>query len=259
MVFNHRDAGLTFGLGCMIHCLEEDKLGMNISKIVKRSLITVAIIVVIFIVAHILIVLNFDRITNHVVEDSLYSVSNEAQTIHFSSFIVDLHSDALMWNRDLLDLNKLGHVDLPRLVDGGLSLQVFSAGTNFPLGPSLFDRKSESWPDYYTFHAIVLRWPRKTFGSQLQRALYMADRLHDFVARSDGQLRLIRTLDDLEDFILTKSKDKHPIGGLLSLEGAHALDGELSNLEVLYNAGFRIIGLAHFIDNPLSTAHYEFW
>ena len=225
---------------------------MAMPKFLRRSLVTLAIVAVFLIVAHLLVVLNLDRLANRVAADSLYQVSSEARGVHLSSFVADLHSDALMWNRDLLDRNEVGHVDLPRLVDGGVSLQVFSAGTNFPLGPELLDRKSESWPDYYTFHAIVMRWSRETVGSQLQRAFYMADRLHEAVARSDGRLHLILTLEDLENLLRTNSTDKHTVGALLSLEGAHTLRGDLSNLEVLYDAGFRIIGLAHFIDNPFA-------
>ena len=201
---------------------------------------------------HVLVVLNLDRLTNRVDNHSLPPVSTEAEGIHFSSFIVDMHSDALMWSRDCLERNSLGHVDLPRLADGGVSLQVFSAGTNFPLGPSLYDRKSEAWPDYYTSHALIHRWPRRTIWSQLQRALYMADRLHDCAERSRGQLAVIRTTEDLEMVVGAKTTENHRVGGLLSLEGAHALEGNLDNLEVLHEAGFRVVGLAHFIDNPFA-------
>ncbi len=186
-----------------------------------------------------------DRLLNRVANESAPPVSNRAHELHFSSSVVDLHSDALMWNRDVLARNQLGHVDLPRLIDGGVTLQVFSAGTNMALGPT-WNARSASWPDYYTFHALALRWPRRTVTSQLERALYMADRLHDAAARSRGQLLLIRIAEDLE------SLGPDVVGSLLSLEGAHALEGELSNLQRLYDVGFRVIGLTHFIDNPFA-------
>jgi microsomal dipeptidase-like Zn-dependent dipeptidase len=38
---------------------------------------------------------------------------------------------------------------------------------------------------------------------------------------------------------------------LLSIEGAHALDGKLENLEVLYRAGYRMMSPSHFFDNDI--------
>ncbi|MBC7496068.1 MAG: membrane dipeptidase, partial [Sphingomonadaceae bacterium] len=43
-----------------------------------------------------------------------------------------------------------------------------------------------------------------------------------------------------------------PVGALLSVEGAQNLEGKAANLGVLYAAGFRMIGLAHFFDNELA-------
>jgi microsomal dipeptidase-like Zn-dependent dipeptidase len=39
---------------------------------------------------------------------------------------------------------------------------------------------------------------------------------------------------------------------MLMLEGSHALEGNLTNLDRLYAQGFRIVGLAHFFDNAMS-------
>jgi len=38
---------------------------------------------------------------------------------------------------------------------------------------------------------------------------------------------------------------------LLSIEGAHALDGKLENLDVLYRAGYRMMSPSHFFDNDI--------
>lgn len=225
---------------------------MRIGKFAKRTTLTIVILLVVLTTMYILVVLNIERLTNRVSGELLPPVSKQAESLHSSSFVADLHSDALMWKRDVLERNSLGHVDLPRLIEGGVALQVFSAATNFPIGPSLYDRKSEAWPDYYTSHALIHRWPRKTVFSQLDRALYMAQRLHGFVKRSDGGLVLIRTAEDLEGVIAARAGENRLVGSVLALEGAHALEGDLANLEVLYNAGFRIIGLTHFIDNPFA-------
>jgi microsomal dipeptidase-like Zn-dependent dipeptidase len=53
-----------------------------------------------------------------------------------------------------------------------------------------------------------------------------------------------------------RQHDPRIVGALLALEGVHALEGRLENLAVLYEAGFRMIGLQHFFDNEAGgSAH----
>ena len=40
-----------------------------------------------------------------------------------------MHADSLLWGRDLRERHSRGHVDIPRLLDGGVDLQVFSVVT----------------------------------------------------------------------------------------------------------------------------------
>src|SRR5262249_13419366 len=47
-------------------------------------------------------------------------------------FVADLHADTLMWRRDLLAHGSWGHVDVPRLRQGGVGLQVFTVVTRTP-------------------------------------------------------------------------------------------------------------------------------
>jgi microsomal dipeptidase-like Zn-dependent dipeptidase len=42
------------------------------------------------------------------------------------------------------------------------------------------------------------------------------------------------------------------VGGMLSIEGLQNLEGRIENLDVLYAAGFRMAGLAHFFDNDVA-------
>ncbi|MEZ4292124.1 MAG: membrane dipeptidase [Myxococcota bacterium] len=47
-----------------------------------------------------------------------------------------------------------------------------------------------------------------------------------------------------------------PIGALLAIEGAHAMESDPANLARLFDAGYRMIGLAHFFDNDYAgSAH----
>jgi microsomal dipeptidase-like Zn-dependent dipeptidase len=51
--------------------------------------------------------------------------------------------------------------------------------------------------------------------------------------------------------------DTKRVAGMLSLEGAFALNGKLENIDVLYDAGFRIIGLNHFLNNELGGSSLD--
>ncbi len=171
-----------------------------------------------------------------------------SMSLHASLRVVDLHADTLLWTRDLLERSSRGHVDLPRLREGGVAVQGFSVVTKTPLRLSI-ERNADGF-DPITLLAVAERWPARTWTSLLQRALYQSERLHDAAARSSGALVVLRTADDLAR--LTPGQ----VGGVLTLEGAQALEGGLANVDALHAAGFRAIGLAHFLDTDLAgSAH----
>ncbi len=67
---------------------------------------------------------------------------------------------------------------------------------------------------------------------------------------------LIRTRRDLEMLVSLRSQGQPVIGAMLSLEGLHALEGDVANLERLHAAGFRMLGLVHLFDNDMAgSAH----
>ena len=67
---------------------------------------------------------------------------------------------------------------------------------------------------------------------------------------------ILRTGQDVTNFFERRKTDTEIVGGFLGLEGAHALEDDLNNLDRLFDAGFRMIGLAHFFDNEMAgSAH----
>src|SRR5262245_46591528 len=58
-----------------------------------------------------------------------YVASEQAREIHARATVVDLHADPLLWGRDLLVRATRGHVDVPRLIEGNVALQVFGVAT----------------------------------------------------------------------------------------------------------------------------------
>jgi len=186
-----------------------------------------------------------------------YSVSAAATSLHRQLFIADLHADTLLWGRDLLAHGRSGHVDLPRMLLGNVGLQTFSVVTQVPAGIN-YTRNASDAADIITPLVIAQRWPLRTWGSTLERALYQAGRLHGFAAGSNGQLQLIESGTDLERLLAARAGGQAVSGGLLAIEGAQSLEGELGNLDVLYKAGFRMLGLVHFFDNAVGgSVHGE--
>ena len=58
-----------------------------------------------------------------------YAASERARELHRELLVVDLHADSLLWGRDLLVRARHGHVDVPRLVEGGIALEVMAVCT----------------------------------------------------------------------------------------------------------------------------------
>lgn len=195
-----------------------------------------------------------DARMNSVASPPPYPASASAQKLHQGLFVADLHDDALLWERDLLKRYDYGHSDLPRMLEGRLGLQVFSTVTKTPRGLNVESNAADS--DNITLLAMAQRWPRETWTSLLQRALYQAQKLQDAAAGSDGRLVLIRSRDDLARFVEAWQQDPRRVGGLLATEGLQPIEGKLENIDVLYDAGFRIAGLTHFFDNEVGgSAH----
>ena len=75
-----------------------------------------------------------DEAQNKVLKKPPYAASERALNLHKQLPIADLHADSLLWGRDLLERGTYGQVDIPRLADGNVALQVFSLPTKSPRG-----------------------------------------------------------------------------------------------------------------------------
>ncbi|MFL9839578.1 dipeptidase [Sphingomonas sp. ST-64] len=191
-----------------------------------------------------------ERGMNNVVATRLPTVTPEARKLHATLQIADMHEDTLLWKRDLLDRATRGHVDLPRLIDGNVALQIFSSVTKTPKGQNYDANSAET--DNITLLTVAQLQPPRTWTSLLERALYHAQKLDRAAARSDGRLHVIRSPGELDALLAARAAGQKAVGGLLSIEGLQAMEGKLANLDRLYAAGFRMAGLAHFFDNELA-------
>ncbi|PSR00678.1 MAG: peptidase M19 [Bacteroidetes bacterium SW_11_64_17] len=163
--------------------------------------------------------------------------------------VADLHNDLLLWSRDPLQRYDRGHTDIPRLREGGVGLQVFAAVTQVPRGQS-YQGTDASALDQIPFLAAAQRWPVRTWTSRLERARYQAQKLRRAMAR-DEKLLLLRTQADLDTLLARRAEDPAVMGTLLAVEGLHALDGTVDNVDVLVDAGYRMMSPTHLHDNAL--------
>lgn len=192
------------------------------------------------------------RSMNGVTGSQTIEVSDAARKLHSSLIIIDLHADSLLWNRDLLEKGSWGHVDVPRLIEGNIAIQAFTIVTQTPRSMNIEHNDSSS--DNITLLAVAERWPVSSWKSLAERTLYQARRLHETAEQSKGKLVILKSAADVDRYISTRQSGV--VAGFLGIEGSHALEGKLDNLDRFYDAGIRMIGITHFFDNEAGgSAH----
>ena len=220
----------------------------------KKVFILVLSISIIAIGAFLLIApTQVDKSLNKVLEHTPYTVSSQAQQLHNTLIVGDWHADTLLWNRDISAENNYGHVDLPRLRSGNVALQMFTTVTKSPEGLNYNENSGDS-ADSITKLAMVQRWPADTWNNLTARALHQSFKLLALAQDRPDELMVIRSQLDLQLFLQKRENNERLIGGLIGTEGSHALEGKLENVQVLYDAGFRMMSLQHFFDNKLGAS-----
>jgi membrane dipeptidase len=195
-----------------------------------------------------------DHSSNKVLPHQPYPFSDKASVLHAKLNVADLHADSLLWRRDPAKRHGYGLVDLPRLIDGNSALQVFDIVTKVPVGQNYEGNPSDS--DIIGLLALANLWPQDTWGSLKARALHQASRLEALAADSRGLLKFVKTSRDLKAVMAEREGGAYTVAAILGLEGAHALDKDVANLDDLEAAGIRIYGLTHFFDNFIAgSAH----
>lgn len=217
----------------------------------RRSILGLVIVLVLAAVAFFVFAPGIvERSMNEVTGDPIPEVSAEARELHGELAVADLHSDTLMWDRSLNTRADRGHVDLPRLQDGNVALQVFSSVSKSPKGQNYESNTDET--DNITLLTFAQLQPPKTWTSLLERSRFHAHKLRADAAASDGALRVVETRDDLAQLLADRQAGDPVVGGLFSAEGLQNLEGDLDNLDVLFADGMRMAGLTHFFDNDLA-------
>lgn len=137
------------------------------------------------------------------------------QELHLDSIVIDGHCDSigeqLEQGRWLGERSSKGHIDLPRLREGGVTAQFFACYV-----PVAYQRHGAP------VHAL----------ERLDQLLRLADQLpHELVlALRAGDIR--------------RAKAENKVAAVAGLEGAEALDGSIGVLRQFYRLGVRNLGLA---------------
>lgn len=195
-----------------------------------------------------------ERRRNRVLHRGPYRASARALELHRGLTVVDLHADSLLWGRDLRRRAGRGHVDVPRLIEGGVAIETMAVSTKVPRGVNL--ERNDDRTDDVLLLALAQRWPRATWGSLLARAVHQALRLRAMAADSAGRLTLIESRTDLAAYLQRRRADRGITAALLAIEGAHALDDDVANLDILALAGYRMVSPSHFFDTAFGgSAH----
>ena len=158
--------------------------------------------------------------------------------------IFDGHNDALQsiyqpkngTPRPFFKRNDQGHLDLPRMREGGYAGGFFAVfvssgkpddgfpGAGLKSGQAAYELPLPPAIDIAHAQAVTIKGMATLF--QLE-------------AQSNGQVKVIRTADELTD-----SLRNQVIAAVLHFEGAEAIDPALDALHVFYRAGLRSLGLA---------------
>lgn len=224
----------------------------------KKVLIILIVLFILYWLGTMTVPSMIEKSNNPVKTPSPYEVSPQALELYQSlDFVADLHCDALLWGRNLTERSDYGHVDFPRMQEANVAMQVFTIVSKSPRGQNM-DFNTADTQDNITLLNIVQARPISNWFSLISRTLYQSSKLHEFADNYGKEFILIKSKSDLEKLITTRENDKNVIGGLLGIEGAHALEGNMKNLERVYDAGVRLVGPVHFFDNELGgSAHGE--
>lgn len=136
-------------------------------------------------------------------------------SLHFDALVIDGHCDSigdqLTNKRWLGERSDAGHIDLPRLREGGVDAQFFACYVPVP----------------YQRHGAVTH------------ALARLDQLHLLADQLPDQFVIARTVADIHN-----AKAAGKIAAIAGLEGAEALDSDIGVLRQFYRLGVRNLGLA---------------
>lgn len=140
--------------------------------------------------------------------------------------LADLHTDALYEHirgrKDITQRSDKGHLDFPRMKEGGVNGQVFAVWVS----------PTELKP-----------------GEYCDFALKGADAFEEVCAKCADMVAPVRTPDEFRQAAVAGR-----IAAILGVEGGHALEGRLENLDLFFERGVRVLTVAWCNSNELGDS-----
>jgi membrane dipeptidase len=147
-------------------------------------------------------------------------IAERARKLHFSSIVLDTHDDTTQRffskNYDLGKRNPDGHVDIPRMREGGMNAIFFSV-----------------WID-----GRILGPPA------VQKALDQIDAVHENVLKYSKVMVFCRTAEEVR-----RAHAQGKIAALIGVEGGHMIGNDIRVLRMFGDLGVRYMTLSHFYND----------
>src|SRR5216684_3871339 len=148
-------------------------------------------------------------------------IAERAHNLHFSSVVLDTHDDTtqrLLFSKtfDLGKRNPDGHVDIPRMREGGMNEIFFSI-----------------WVD-----------GRKMGPKAVQKALDQIDAVHENVKKYSKDMTFCRTAAEVRE-----AHKNGKIAALIGVEGGHMIGNDVRMVRVFGDLGVRYMTLSHFYND----------
>jgi len=147
-------------------------------------------------------------------------IADRARKLHFSSIVLDTHDDTTQRfftkNFDLGKRNPDGHIDIPRMREGGMNAIFFSI-----------------WID-----GRIMGPPA------VQKALDQIDAVHENVIKYSKDMVFCRTAEEVR-----KAHAQGKIAALIGVEGGHMIGNDIRVLRVFGDLGVRYMTLTHFYND----------
>ena len=147
-------------------------------------------------------------------------ISERAKKLHFSSIVLDTHDDTTQRffskTFDLAKRNPDGHIDIPRMREGGMNAIFFSI-----------------WID-----GRIMGPPA------IQKALDQIDAVHENVRRNGKDMVFCRTAEDIR-----RAYAQGKIAALMGVEGGHMIGNDIRVVRIFGDLGVRYMTLSHFYND----------
>ncbi len=147
-------------------------------------------------------------------------ISERAHKLHFSSIVLDTHDDTTQRfftpDYDLGKRNPSGHIDIPRMREGGMNAIFFSI-----------------WID-----GRIMGPPA------IQKALDQIDAVHENVKKHSKDMLFAGTAADVR-----RAHEQGKIAALIGVEGGHMIGNDIRMVRIFYDLGVRYMTLSHFYND----------